>query len=90
MKIEFNKHIIISFISFSILILGCNEDKHEPNGSDNIPPGKVVVNSIINRPGGAVIKFTPPTDLDLLYIKGKYLNYQYKMIQLLPFSHLFH
>ena len=74
MKIEFNKHIIISFISFSILILGCNEDKHEPNGSDNIPPGKVVVNSIINRPGGAVIKFTPPTDLDLLYIKGKYFN----------------
>jgi hypothetical protein len=74
MKIEFNKYIILSFISFSILILGCNEDKHEPNGSDNIPPGKVVVNSIINRPGGAVIKFTPPTDLDLLYIKGKYFN----------------
>jgi hypothetical protein len=74
MKIEFNKYIIPSFISFSILILGCNEDKHEPNGSDNISPGKVVINSIINRPGGAVIKFTPPTDLDLLYIKGKYFN----------------
>ncbi len=74
MKIEFNKYIIISFISFSILILGCSEDKHEPNGSDNIPPGKVVINSIINRPGGAVIKFTPPTDLDLLYVKGKYFN----------------
>lgn len=74
MKIEFNKYIIISFISFSILILGCTEDKHEPNGSDNIPPGKVVVNSIINRPGGAVINFTPPTDLDLLYVKGKYFN----------------
>lgn len=74
MKIEFNKHIIISIISFSILILGCTEDKHEPNGSDNIPPGKVVINSIINRPGGAVINFTPPTDLDLLYVKGKYFN----------------
>lgn len=74
MKIKFNKYIIISFISFSILILGCTEDKHEPNGSDNIPPGKVVVNSIINRPGGAVINFTPPTDLDLLYVKGKYFN----------------
>ncbi len=71
MKIEFNRHIIIAF---SILILGCTEDKHEPNGSDNIPPGKVVINSIINRPGGAVINFTPPTDLDLLYVKGKYFN----------------
>ena len=71
MKIEFNTHIIISF---SILIFGCTEDKHEPNGSDNIPPGKVVINSIINRPGGAVINFTPPTDLDLLYVKGKYFN----------------
>lgn len=74
MKIEFNRHIIIPIISFSILILGCKEDKHEPNGSDNIPPGKVVINSIINRPGGAVINFTPPTNLDLLYIKGKYFN----------------
>lgn len=74
MKIEFNKHIILSFISFSILMIGCSEDKHEPNGSDNIPPGKVVINSIINRPGGAVINFTPPTDLDLLYVKGKYFN----------------
>ena len=73
MKTEFNRHIIISIISFSIL-LGCKEDKHEPNGSDNIPPGKVVINSIINRPGGAVINFTPPTDLDLLYVKGKYFN----------------
>jgi hypothetical protein len=74
MKIEFNRHIIISIISFPILILGCAEDKHEPNGSDNIPPGKVVIDSIINRPGGAVINFTPPTDLDLLYVKGKYFN----------------
>jgi len=74
MKIEFNRYIIIPIISFSILILGCKEDKHEPNGSDNIPPGKVVINSIINRPGGAVINFTPPTNLDLLYIKGKYFN----------------
>jgi len=52
MKIEFNRHIIISF---SILIFGCTEDKHEPNGSDNIPPGKVVINSIINRPGGLLL-----------------------------------
>ena len=74
MKIEFNRHIIISIISFPILILGCAEDKHEHNGSDNIPPGKVVIDSIINRPGGAVINFTPPTDLDLLYVKGKYFN----------------
>lgn len=74
MKIEFNRYIILSIISFSILVLGCGEDKHEPYGSDNNPPGKVAINSIFNRPGGAVIEFTPPTDLDLLYVKGKYFN----------------
>lgn len=74
MKIKFKRYIILSIISFSILVLGCGEDKHEPYGSDNNPPGKVAINSIINRPGGAVIEFTPPTDLDLLYVKGKYFN----------------
>ena len=74
MKTKFKRYIILSIISFSILVLGCGEDKHEPYGSDNNPPGKVAINSIINRPGGAVIEFTPPTDLDLLYVKGKYFN----------------
>ena len=30
------------------------------------------MNSVENTPGGAVIRFTPPIDSDLLYVKGKY------------------
>ena len=52
----------------------CSEDNHEAYGSDGTPPGKVIINSIINKPGGAVINFTPPIDEDLLYISGKYKN----------------
>ena len=55
------------------MLINCSEDPlHSANGSDGIAPGKVVVNSIENVSGGAVIKFTPPTDADLLYIKGSY------------------
>ena len=62
------------YVIFSVLILiSCSEDPlHSANGSDGIAPGKVVVNNIENVSGGAVIKFTPPTDADLLYIKGSY------------------
>ena len=67
-----NNPISWIFISFLALIFSCTEDSHSANGGDSIPPGKVVVNSIENTPGGAVIRFTPPIDPDLLYVKGKY------------------
>ena len=60
------------FIAFITLILSCTEDSHSAYGGDSIAPGKVIVNSVENTPGGAVIRFTPPIDSDLLYIKGKY------------------
>ena len=55
-----------------LLILGCTEEEHSAYGSDGTPPGAVVINSVENRPGGAIIRFTPPTNQDLLYIKGAY------------------
>ena len=55
-----------------LLILGCTEEKHSAYGSDGNPPDSVIINSVENRPGGAIIRFTPPTDQDLLYIKGTY------------------
>ena len=60
------------FIAFVTLVFSCTEESHSAYGGDSIAPGKVVVNSIENTAGGAIIKFTPPNDPDLLYVKGKY------------------
>ena len=70
-----NMRFISAFcvLFLAIMLINCSEDPlHSANGSDGIPPGKVTVNSIENIAGGAIIKFTPPTDEDLLYIKGSY------------------
>ncbi|MBT4996825.1 MAG: DUF4959 domain-containing protein, partial [Hellea sp.] len=54
------------------LILGCTEEERTAYGSDGIPPDAVIINSVENTPGGAIIRFIPPTDQDLLYIRGAY------------------
>ena len=56
------------------MVYGCSEESHQAYGSDNDPPGKVTITSIENVAGGAIIKFIPPSDEDLLYISGKYQN----------------
>ena len=63
-----NKNYIKYFnLSLIILMIACVDDsQHGPYGSDNIDPGLVVVNEVVNTPGGAIIYFTPPTDEDLL------------------------
>ena len=54
-------------------MIACVDDsQHGPYGSDNIDPGLVVVNEVVNTPGGAIIYFTPPTDEDLLYVKATF------------------
>ncbi len=66
-----NKNYLI--VPLIMCALSCVDDSdHGPYGSDNIPPGKVIVNEVINTAGGAVIYFTPPTDEDLLYVKANY------------------
>ena len=56
-----------------LLLLGCVDDSaHGPYGSDNIPPGMVTIDDVINTPGGAIIYFTPPADDDLLYVKASF------------------
>jgi hypothetical protein len=62
------------FYVLILLVYGCSEESHQAFGSDNDPPGKVTITSIENVAGGAIIKFTPPSDEDLLYISGKYEN----------------
>ena len=64
-----------NYIYVTLFVLtSCSEDNHEAYGSDGTPPGKVIINSVVNKPGGAVINFTPPSDEDLLYVSGKYKN----------------
>ena len=56
-----------------ILMVSCTDDsQHGPYGSDNIAPGAVLVDNVLNTPGGAIIYFTPPDDEDLLYVKASF------------------
>ena len=58
---------------FVIFVISCVDDsEHGPYGSDNINPGPVTINEVVNTPGGAVIYFTPPSDEDLLYVKAAF------------------
>ena len=60
-------------IIISILIASCIDDsEHGPYGADNIPPGQVTVDEVVNTAGGAIIYFTPPSDEDLLYVKAAF------------------
>ena len=69
-----NKNYIKYFnLSLIILMIACVDDsQHGPYGSDNIDPGLVVVNEVVNTQGGAIIYFTPPSDEDLLYVKASF------------------
>ena len=68
-RIFFNVIVIL----LSLLATTCSDDTdHGPYGSDDVSPGIVTVNDIVNTAGGAVVYFTPPVDEDLLYIKAKF------------------
>lgn len=62
--------IILSILCGVLLYAGCKEDEHKVYGSDGIAPGQVTVDSIANTHGGAVIYYTAPTDVDVLYVKA--------------------
>ncbi|PHN06524.1 DUF4959 domain-containing protein [Flavilitoribacter nigricans] len=54
------------------LLGGCKEDVKGPLFDDSMPPGPVSNVIIENGPGSAVLRFTPPSDNDLLYVKAEY------------------
>ena len=63
----------VYLIMITILIASCIDDsEHGPYGADNIPPGQVTVDEVVNTAGGAIIYFTPPSDEDLLYVKAAF------------------
>ncbi|MDN3492739.1 DUF5000 domain-containing lipoprotein [Winogradskyella bathintestinalis] len=71
MKKYINLTVFIAVLT--LIIYGCQaEDSHGPYGSDGDAPGVVTVDNVVNRPGGAVIYYTPPADVDLLYVKASF------------------
>lgn len=58
----------------AVLLHSCEDvETHKPYGDDSgHAPGTVQVTSYEQIPGGVTLKFTAPTDEDLLYIKIKY------------------
>lgn len=59
-------------VCFLLFLLGCKEDVKGPLFDDSIPPAPVTNVIIENGPGSAIIRFTPPADNDLLYVKAEY------------------
>jgi hypothetical protein len=72
---QMKNYIKLSIFSLGLVlfIYGCQpEEKHGPYGSDGENPGLVTVEEVINKPGGAVIYYIPPADVDLLYVKASF------------------
>ena len=66
-------NLTIFSLGIVLFIYGCQvEEKQGPYGSDGEAPGPVALEYVINKPGGAVIYYTPPTDVDVLYIKASF------------------
>jgi hypothetical protein len=76
LKIKRMKNFIklsIFYLGLVLFLYGCQpEEKNSPYGSDGTNPGLVTVEEVINKPGGAVIYYIPPTDVDLLYVKASF------------------
>lgn len=65
---------IMNILITALLFCSCEEYLPHPYGNDGVDPGKVNIKEIVNIPGGAIIYFTPPDDVDLLYIKAVYTD----------------
>lgn len=63
-------NIIFIMLLGLTLFFGCEEVVHTPNGSDGVAPGQVIIDKVVNTPGGAIIYYTAPSDEDVLYVKA--------------------
>lgn len=64
---------IFYFILLSVLLASCKEDTRVDFVDEGAPaPGQVTDVAVENRPGGAVIRYTLPTDRNLLYVRAEY------------------
>ena len=66
------KKRLIQILIFGLILVSCEEEPIGQQPLDSVPPGEVTNIESYSTPGGAVIKFTPPKDEDLLYVKAVY------------------
>jgi len=67
------KHLFkILLLLVSVILYSCYEKTLEPISKDSQPPGAVTNPSATPLPGGLSIKYTLPSDKDLLYVKAVY------------------
>ncbi|WP_274971435.1 DUF4959 domain-containing protein, partial [Zunongwangia profunda] len=62
------KKRLIQILIFGLILVSCEEEPIGQQPLDSVPPGEVTNIESYSTPGGAVIKFTPPKDEDLLYV----------------------
>lgn len=56
------------------LVSGCRTDQKGPIEKDSEPPGEIKNITVEALPGGAKMKYTLPSDPDLLYVLAEYSN----------------
>ena len=64
-----NTLIWIALIITTAFFYACGPLEVEP---DIVPPGPVVLNSVVPIPGGFEVTYDLPEDRDLLYVKAEY------------------
>ena len=64
--------IFISICLVALLAPACKVEKPQPLSKGGNPPGPVTNVQVKNLPGGAMLKYSLPSDEDLLYIKAVY------------------
>lgn len=63
------RHILFGL---ALLFFGCKEDKINNLKVDSTSPGELSDIQVINTPGGAIINYKLPSDLDVLYVEASY------------------
>jgi hypothetical protein len=66
-------YLIIFSIGF-LFLMGCQDKEYGPVVTDSIPPKPVTVDTVISIPGGAMIKYDTPDDVDFAYVKAVFLR----------------
>lgn len=71
-KMNEMKKGLTQILIFGLILASCEEEPIGQQPLDSVPPGEVTNVESYSTPGGAVIKYTPPKDEDLLYVKAVY------------------
>lgn len=69
-KISVNLFFLL--FTVTVILSSCKEDQLLPIESNTTPPGTISNVVVTNGPGSAILKYTLPTDKDLLYVKAVY------------------